>query len=95
MSTILMFQWSSSVLNPELANDVIHLEESGILSLDDSVNQLINVIDPAMWNDSNFSLLNISVYTVFQLEQMLPWLFITMCKGYSRPLGITINITGS
>ena len=45
--TILMFRWSSFVLNPEPASDVIGLEESGNMSLDDSVNQLSNVIDLA------------------------------------------------
>ena len=38
---------SSCVLNPELDCDVIRLEESSNMSLDDSVNQLSNVIDLA------------------------------------------------
>ena len=47
-----MLSWSCSVLNSEPASDVIRLEESGTLRLDNSVNQLSNVIDPAMWNMS-------------------------------------------
>ena len=62
-----MFRWSSNlngvVLNPESANDVIPLEESGTLSLDDLVNQLSNVFHPATWKNSNFRLVNISVFT--------------------------------
>ena len=32
-----MYRWTSSVLNPEPASAIIQLEESGILSLDDSI----------------------------------------------------------
>ena len=32
-----MFKWSSSVLNPEPASDIICLEESGAMSRNDSV----------------------------------------------------------
>ena len=32
-----MFKWSSSILNPEPASDIIWLEESGTMSLEDSV----------------------------------------------------------
>ena len=32
-----MFRWYSSVLNPEPASEIIWLEESGTMSLDDSV----------------------------------------------------------
>ena len=64
--TILMFRWSFSVLNPETASDVIWLEESGTMSLGNSVNHLSNVIDPASWNDSNLSRVNISVFAIFK-----------------------------
>ena len=56
-----MFRWSTSVLNPQPASDDIWLEELGNMSLMDSVKLLSNVIYPATWNDSNFSLVNISV----------------------------------
>ena len=36
-------------MNPEPASDVIWLEELGTMSLNNSVNQLTNVIDPATW----------------------------------------------
>ena len=32
-----MFRWSSSILNPETASDIIQLEELGTMSLNDSV----------------------------------------------------------
>ena len=75
----LIFRWSSSVLNPEAARDVIWLEESGTMSLNDSVNQFNNVIDPVIWKDSNFSLVNISV----KWEWTQSWLCITAYKGYN------------
>ena len=61
-----MFRLSSSILNPEPALDVIQIEELGTISLEKLVNQLSNQIDPAMWNDSNFNLVNISVYAIFK-----------------------------
>ena len=76
-----MLRWSSSIFNPEPARNDIQSEEWGTMSLDDSVNQLSNVIDPTTWNNSNFSLVNISVYSVFKWEQTQPWLFITTYKG--------------
>ena len=63
-----MSRWSSSVLNPESSSDVIRLEESGTISLNDSLNQLSNVIDPATWNESSFSLVKINVYAIFQWD---------------------------
>ena len=59
-----MFRLSTSILHPEPASDVIGLEELGTMSLDNSVNQLSNAINSATWKDSNFSLVNISVYAV-------------------------------
>ena len=44
---------------PEPVSNVIRLE-------DDSLNQFSNMIDPATWIDSNFSLMNFNVYTVFK-----------------------------
>ena len=75
-----MFRWSFFVLNPKPASDDIRLDESGTMSLDNSVNQLSNVIDPAASNDSNLSLVN----AIFEWEWKQPWLFITMYKGYSQ-----------
>ena len=60
-----MFRWSSSIVN-SAASDVIWLEELGTMSLDNSVNQLSNVIDPVRWNDFNFILNSISVYAIFK-----------------------------
>ena len=62
----LISRWSSSFLNPEPASDVIRLELLGTMSLDDLVNQLSNVINPATGNASNFSPVNISVYAVLE-----------------------------
>ena len=56
-----MFIWFSSVLNTEPTNEAIQLEESVTMGLDDLVNQLSNVTNPATWNDSNFSFMNISL----------------------------------
>ena len=61
-----MIRWSSSLLNSEPASDSIRPVEWGTMSLKCSVNQLSNVINPAMWNNSNFSLVSISVYAVHQ-----------------------------
>ena len=37
LSTIELFRWSSSILNPESAGEIIRLEESGTMNLDNSV----------------------------------------------------------
>ena len=55
-----MFRWSSSILNPEPASDVIQFEELGTMSLYNSLNHLSNLVDPATWNDSKFSFVNIT-----------------------------------
>ena len=58
------------------------ISELPTMSLEDSRNQLSKRIDPAMWNDSNFSLVNFSVYSVIKWEWKQPWLFITTYKGH-------------
>ena len=58
-----MFRWSSSILNPKPASDVIRLEESGTVSLNDSVYQLSKI---------PFAL-NICCLCTIQLRTAKPW----------------------
>ena len=60
LSTILMFRWSFSVLNPELASDIIRLEESGTMKP--------CLFSLTSWVSFYFISKSV-VYSVFQWEQ--------------------------